>query len=99
MDTTHNSTQSVFVKQMFSDIIDENNRYFGISANSQMKMEMMRSVYYHSSLYEPEMIYEYAAEYRKEQLHLANNAEKVQYIYYCIYLRKRERKVMIVIEE
>ncbi|KAF9151461.1 hypothetical protein BG015_006649 [Linnemannia schmuckeri] len=63
MDTTHDPTQSVFVKQMFSDIIDENNRYLGILANSHMKMEMMRSVYYHSSLYEPELIHKYATEY------------------------------------
>ncbi|KAF9123386.1 hypothetical protein BG015_005332, partial [Linnemannia schmuckeri] len=68
---------SIAVRQAdVSDIIDENNRYLGISANSQMKIKMMRSVYYHSSLYEPEVIDEYAAEYHEEQLHLANNAEE-----------------------
>ncbi|KAF9118884.1 hypothetical protein BGW39_000788, partial [Mortierella sp. 14UC] len=76
MDTTHDPAQSLFVKQMFSDIIDENNRYLGISANSQVTMEMMRSVYYHSRLYEPAVIHEYAAEYLEEQLYLANDAEE-----------------------
>lgn len=80
MDTTHDPAQSVFIKQMFSDVIDENNRYLGISANSQMKLEMMRSFYFHSSLYEPEVIHEYAAEYQEEQLHLADDAEEVKYI-------------------
>ncbi|KAI9233998.1 MAG: hypothetical protein BYD32DRAFT_424540 [Podila humilis] len=41
-----------------------------------MKMEMMRSVYYHASLYESEVAHEYAAEYSVEQLQFDNANEE-----------------------
>lgn len=83
MDTNSDPAQSQFIKQMFSDVIDVNKHYLGLAASSQMKMEMMRSVYYHASLYEPEVAHEYAAEYSVEQLQLANANEEVQYACHC----------------
>lgn len=79
MDTTNDIAQSQFIKAMFSDIIAENDHYLGIAASSQMKMEMMQSIYYHSSLYEPEVAHEYAAKYHEEQKQLANADEEVLY--------------------
>ncbi|KAF9369627.1 hypothetical protein CPC16_004367, partial [Podila verticillata] len=76
MDTNSDVAQSQFIKHMFSDVIDVNNHYLGLAASSQMKMEMMRSVYYHASLYESEVAHEYAAEYSVEQLQFDNANEE-----------------------
>ncbi|KAF9273964.1 hypothetical protein BGZ74_004552, partial [Mortierella antarctica] len=67
---------TAFIMQMFSDVIDVNKHYLGLAASSQMKMEMMWSVYYHASLYDPEVAHEYAAKYSVEQLKLANANEE-----------------------
>ncbi|GJJ76621.1 zinc finger SWIM domain-containing protein 3 [Entomortierella parvispora] len=48
-DTTVDPATSTFVQQMFADVIDANNRYLGIAAKSQMKLEMSRSVLYQSN--------------------------------------------------
>jgi hypothetical protein len=88
LDTTSDPSLSVFIRQMFLDILNENNKYLGIAANSGMKMEMMRSIHYRSNPYEPEAVHEYAAECLDEQSSFAETDE-VRYYYYIYYIVKK----------